>query len=437
MLKAVVSDKKFLSKQGFAALNDASGPDAATTGLTDITDPTADVASSFNSFESDMATVQNEERLYLTMDALNDLGQYLVAIPGRKNLVWFAGNFPLGLAAGPTPDDPFMAMSDMAIARRKLTDLYVRGQVSVYPASARGLSVESLTSATSSARGATGSTMTSMHIQQAQNDANERIPMEKLAEQTGGKAFFDTNALNKAIETAMDEGNNYYTLTYSPSNQTYDETFRKITVTIAGNNKYKLAYRRGYYADDPNGLKNPGAGSSAPAGGGKLLSRDDPRCADIHGHPVQGAGDAGRAVTPEEAAKPVGDGAAKLKPPVVRYAFDYAISMRALTLLRSPDGTHHTTIIVGAVAYDAEGNPLNSTTQDATIDMKPEVFADFVKTGLKYTQQLDLPKEPVYLRLGVYDAKSKRVGTIEIPLKPKEALPEAPVGQATTTPKPQ
>jgi hypothetical protein len=108
--------------------------------------------------------------------------------------------------------------------------------------------------------------------------------------------------------------------------------------------------------------------------------------------------------------------------------------MRALTLMKSSDGVHHVGLIVGAVAYDADGNPLNSTTQDMTVDMKPEVFQDFVKTGLKYTQQMDLPMTPVYLRLGVYDKVSKRVGSMEIPLKPKAALPEAPAQPAAVKP---
>jgi VWFA-related protein len=423
VLKAVVKDKKFLQRPAGFTMGEAAGPDAAS--APDVTDPMVATSEDFAGFEADMAAVQNEQRLYITTDALMDLGQYLVSIPGRKNLVWFAGNFPLGLAAGPTGDDPFSAMSEQAIERRRLTDLYIRAQIAVYPVSARGLSVDvpGMSAASSSGRGMSGGAMTSAAIAHSNAVANERIPMLALAEQTGGKAFFDSNALDKAIGTALEDGNNFYTVTYTPTDPSYDQTFRKINVTVAGG-KYKLAYRHGYYADEPNGPKNAilNAGTEPPAQQQEAnffhaMTRGVPASTDIlfkvHMAPI--------AVTAEEAAKPVGDGAAKLKPPVTRYAFDYAISMRALAITKTADGEHHVGLLIGAVAYDAEGNPLNSTTQDMTIDMKPAIYADFIKTGLKYSQEIDLPETPVYVRLGVYDKASKRVGAMEIPLKPVAA----------------
>jgi VWFA-related protein len=428
VLRAVVKDKKFLQRPAGFTMGEAAGATAATE--PDVTDATVATSADFAGFESDMATVQNEQRLYITTDALMDLGQYLVSIPGRKNLIWFAGNFPLGLAAGPTGDDPFSAMSDQALERRRLTDLYIRAQIAVYPASARGLQVDiaGMSASSSAGRGMSGGAMTSQAIQHSNALANERIPMVRLAEETGGKAFFDSNALDKAIDTALDEGNNFYTITYTPTDPSYDETFRQIRVTVAGG-KYKLAYRHGYYADQPDGPKNPSLDPPAQQPDAPFyhaMTRGVPPSTDIlfkvHVAPI--------AVSAAEAAKPVGDGAAKLKPPVTRYEFDYAISMRALAITKTPDGIHHTSILVGAVAYDAAGNPLNSTTQDMTIDMKPEIYADFVKTGLKYSQDLDLPEMPVYVRLGVYDKFSRRVGAMEIPLKPKPApIAIAPASQ--------
>jgi VWFA-related protein len=412
VLKAVVKDKKFLQRPAGFTMGEAAGPDAAS--APNVTDPMVATSQDFAGFEADMAAVQNEQRMYITTDALMDLGQYLVSISGRKNLVWFAGNFPLGLAAGPTGDDPFSAMSDQALERRRLTDLYIRAQIAVYPVSARGLQVDAagMNASSSTGRGASGATMTNMAIAQTNALANERIPMLALAEQTGGKAFFDSNALDKAIDTALDDGNNFYTVTYSPTDPSYDQTFRKIDVTVA--------FRHGYYADEPGGPKNASLDPPAQQQDANFyhaMTRGVPASTDIlfkvHMAPV--------AVSAEEAAKPVGDGAAKLKPPVTRYALDYAISMRALAITKTPDGEHHVGLLIGAVAYDADGNPLNSTTQDMAVDMKPEVYAEFVKTGLKYAQEMDLPETPVYVRLGVYDKASKRVGAMEIPLKPVAA----------------
>ena len=43
--------------------------------------------------------------------------------------------------------------------------------------------------------------------------------MNSVAEQTGGKAFYNTNDLNKAIRDSMEDGSTYYTLGYYPENK--------------------------------------------------------------------------------------------------------------------------------------------------------------------------------------------------------------------------
>jgi len=41
--------------------------------------------------------------------------------------------------------------------------------------------------------------------------------MEAIAEQTGGKAFYNTNDLAAAAEEVIDLGSNFYTVTYTPT----------------------------------------------------------------------------------------------------------------------------------------------------------------------------------------------------------------------------
>ena len=79
---------------------------------------------------------------------------------------------------------------------------------------------------------------------------DEHATMTKLAAQTGGQAFFNTNDLSGAIKAATEQGANYYALSYTPSNKNYNGAYRKLKVTLAGK-KYHLAHRTGYYAIDP------------------------------------------------------------------------------------------------------------------------------------------------------------------------------------------
>jgi hypothetical protein len=78
---------------------------------------------------------------------------------------------------------------------------------------------------------------------------SERDTLNQIASDTGGKAFFNSNAIEEAIATAVEQGSNYYTLSYTPANRNYNGKFRKIKV-VAGKG-YHLNYRPGYFADDP------------------------------------------------------------------------------------------------------------------------------------------------------------------------------------------
>src|SRR5260370_9091043 len=74
--------------------------------------------------------------------------------------------------------------------------------------------------------------------------------MNLLAENTGGKAFYNRNDLDKAIYDGVTDGSTYYLLGYYPENKKWDGKFRKVQIK-ATRGGVKLRYRLGYYAADP------------------------------------------------------------------------------------------------------------------------------------------------------------------------------------------
>ena len=52
-------------------------------------------------FETDIAAFETDQRVQITLGAMQQLACYLSAVPGRKNLIWFSGSFPISL----DPDD--------------------------------------------------------------------------------------------------------------------------------------------------------------------------------------------------------------------------------------------------------------------------------------------------------------------------------------------
>ena len=73
------------------------------------------------------------------LDAFNAIAHYLANFPGRKNVIWFSGSFPLNIEPDETLNDPFAVMEDSNQEFRETTNLLARSQIAVYPVDARGL----------------------------------------------------------------------------------------------------------------------------------------------------------------------------------------------------------------------------------------------------------------------------------------------------------
>ena len=173
--------------------------------------------------------------------------------------IWFSGSFPISILPNPDLSNPFAVVADSEDEFRETVDLLARSQVAVYPIDARGLTNSPVLDASTS-RNYTGKTGNARMMQDQtkffSDTASEHATMQSMADATGGRAFVNTNDLTKAVASAIDDGSNFYTLTYTPTNSERNGEFRKIKVQLARQG-LTLFYRRGYYADDPNKIKNP------------------------------------------------------------------------------------------------------------------------------------------------------------------------------------
>jgi Ca-activated chloride channel family protein len=91
-------------------------------------------------------------------------------------------------------------------------------------------------------------------------DSGEDKDLKKLAEETGGRAFFTGNVLEleRSFSTIATELRSQYLITYYPLNENFDGKFRKIEVKLPGYKNLRIRARDGYVAVPPNvraGLK--------------------------------------------------------------------------------------------------------------------------------------------------------------------------------------
>ena len=338
------------------------------------------------------------DRIEITLQAFQQLARYLSPIPGRKNVMWVSGSFPISFfpATGTRGAYPTQYQSDVQQTANVLT----ADQVAVYPISATGLVGDA----------AYDPTIVGKPTHEGYGDQSfDQIAMETLARDTGGKAFYNTNDLTNAMTEAINTGSHFYTLTYTPANTRMDGNYRRIELK-ALDSDYKLAYRRGYYAE--NAKTEQAAERRTPS---------DPLL------PLMGFGMPDFAQIlykvrvlpsdpqPKSGAKRAGS-KAELKDPAVRYGVDFAISAQDLKLDTTPDGVRHGNIEVTLIAYDREGKPLNMVTKKTEIALQPNVYAALQQVGLQLHKEIDVPTGDVYLHTGIYDLNSSKAGTLGIPL---------------------
>ena len=237
--------------------------------------------------------------------------------------------------------------------------------------------------------------------------ADKISAMEDLAADTGGKAYFNTNDLNAAMQHAIADGAHYYTISYTPTNKKMDGSYRRIEVKIPSA-KYRLSYRRGYNADNQNVTDTKPETNPIHA----LMMRGMPSSTQIlYGARVLPA-DPQPAPNSPRAGKN-----SKLTGPTTRYTVDFMIRWTDVKLSPGPDGSHTGKIHVELLAYDRDGNALNWTGATEAMSLKPDIFAAIEHSGVPAHLEIDVPTGiDVYLATGAFDWETGKAGTLEIPL---------------------
>jgi hypothetical protein len=263
-----------------------------------------------------------------------------------------------------------------------------------------------------------------------------------IADSTGGRAFYSTNDVTAALDEATDVGGNYYSLSYSPSNKKDDGGRRSIAIRVA-HPGYQLAYRRYYFTSAlrPHSQSENAQLSGASAASSVAAENDALQPNMKHGAPmihdllfsahVRADGGPARA-TPEQMSQLADEPAyfrtrhkdKALKPlapiDLQRYAIDYRVTDLALKNLQSGKAV---AFEFAAAAFDADSRMLNGIVNEATAE---SVHPEANKSGIfRVRQQLDVPINAAWIRIGVRDKLTNRMGTLEVqlPLAPEPPSP--------------
>jgi VWFA-related protein len=390
--------------------------------------------------QAEQQGTDTDDRSGATIDSLMLLARYLSGIPGRKNVVWLSGSFPISLVAAASSNSPSLDNRNYTAKIKRVTNLLAEAQVAVYPVDVRGLLGGGVAANTSGGMGgpssvdpvdfSASSVLTSngglpQGMQALAQEAAERDTLTQFATDTGGKAFYNTNGIREAIATASEQGSNYYTLSYSPLNKNFNGKFRRIKVQLAEKG-YGLHYRRGYFADDANTV----------AKDADLVTRTR-AVAMQHGSPSS------RQVLFKVQVAPVGTKkkvdratvgevvAASTKKPalpalveVQHYSIDYLLDGSEVGFTPQ-ENSFRSVLTLMVTSFNSAGEMLTGIAEEGRSNLDPEVYKNVIGGDFHVHQEVDVPVEATSLRLGIQDQTRNHLGTVEIPL-PVPPLPNTP-----------
>lgn len=223
----------------------------------------------------------------------------------------------------------------------------------------------------------------------------------------------------------MDTGSHYYTISYTPTNNNWDGRYRRLKVETVREG-LRLEYRKGYYARVNERARQQHLAASA-------AGEDAASSAAMQAAMEMGAVTATQIVfaakvTPsEQVTKDTANAPAakgnylneKLRRKGYRnYAIRFSIDANDLQLMPTPDLTsYHGRIQLVAVLYDSQGQKMNSDMGELPLDIDKASYDQIERSGLATGMTIAVPaKGDYFLRLGVRDMKTGRIGAVEIPM---------------------
>lgn len=345
-------------------------------------------------------------------NSFRSLATYLSAFPGRKNLIWLTSDVPVGRNYGFDPSSFDLFNTFTADMNGLANDLNL-GRVAIYPIDARGLTADPGFDASRS--GAPGFN-TGRQIFQLQRN----MILDDFARRTGGKAFYNTNGISEAMDEVETNGGRYYTLTYAPTNPDWRGETRRIDLRV-DHPGYALNYRRSYIAlnsnqPPPSAKPNPKAPPVAPPDAlhnAMALGAIAPF--DIRFR-VRTSFDPKPVDRKALAADPGTHLKGKWQKESARiYALHYEIDARTLQLATTTDGHRTGNLQVLATVYDDLGQLANSAVANLDLNFTPEQYERLQQIPLSLDQKIAIPvKSNFFLRLGVHDVPSDRIGALQV-----------------------
>jgi VWFA-related protein len=333
--------------------------------------------------QQDMAAVNRAEA---TMSAIEAIAHHLAPIPGRKNLVWISGSFPLAVGEeGPNQKDPTRELRTFERRLERTTRALNQANLAIYPVDARGL----MGSASYGAVDIQRSNLGQDPDLKPERDTNDFAAMDLMAERTGGRSFHNNNDLSSVVRTALADAEVTYQLGFYPSHGRWDGKYHEIKVRV-DRPGVELHYRKGYFATpEPTDTEAERKAEINAAVESPIEATNLSILAQLY--------------APE---KDIPD----------QFPLGLMLNAKEIEFQDTPTGRHCALDFV-VVQRDATGKQLGGEQKHAEFSPDEKKYESLLQTGMLVTDHVKLRRGVAELKIVVRDARSGSLGSVVVPLK--------------------
>lgn len=331
------------------------------------------------------------ERIVQSLSSLLQIAEATRGTPGRKNVVWVGVNAP---AVDLKNADP-VTIRQMNDVVKRVTQTLLATRVAVYYIDP---TANSSATAGLMVPGETDDSDTFVDYDPFLADIN----FDEFAPATGGKVFLSRNDVNNEIASSIDNGNTYYSLSYSPTNANEDAAkFRNIKIKLT-NPSLIATTREGYYPEGANADNTQADASLSPAQRASILQMEMSQAA------LSAMAYNGLSLTAQKSAD--------------KTQWQIDVDGKNLSWLPAPNGQVVAEVTAMAVEFDDRGNQTKGKyhTQGKS-KMLGHVSRELQRTrtsdssvgAVTFQLPLDIPSGTTRVRLILRDAVSGRIGTAD------------------------
>jgi len=330
------------------------------------------------------------ERIVQSLSSLLQIAEATRGTPGRKNVIWVGVNAP---SVDLKQADP-VTVKEMNDVVKRVTQTLLATRVAVYYINP---TINSSATVGIMVPGQTDDSDTFVDYDPFTADVN----FDEFAPATGGKIFLSRNDVNNEIADSIDNGNTYYSISYSPTNSNDDPAkFRDIRIKLSNPNLIAVT-REGYYPESENANNGQADGSLSTAQRHSTLEMEMSQAA------LSALTYNGLALTATEAED--------------KKLWRITVDGKDLSWTPAPNGMVFAEVTAMEVAFDdrANGGKAHAGAKSKMLshiarELQSQRRVDMPPSSATlFELPLDIPKGTTRVRLILRDAVSGRIGTFD------------------------